>query len=111
MLCCIRLQTTWAEGFHSHSIGNAQTLRVLHANYGRLGGTVHAGMKTLIMTFPTTIVSWRVVAVMHRIWLSMVFSQDSLRLRDAATLRPMYDSRNHLFLRSMKIKCDDFVSI
>ena len=49
-------------------------------------------------------------AVMHRICLSMVFRYDSLRSKDAATLRPRYSSRNQYSLINRKERCGDLVS-
>ena len=77
-----------------------------------IGGTIHAGTKTT--TYWTFHATWRSLGlksgVMHRTCPSMTLTYDSVRSKDAVTLRPKYNSLNQYSLNSMKERCGDLVS-
>ena len=77
-----------------------------------IGGIIHAGTKmTTYWTFHATWRSWFLKSgVMHRTCPSMTRTYDSVRSKEAVTLRLKYSSLNQYSLSNMNERCGDLVS-
>ena len=77
-----------------------------------IGGTIHAGTKTAMnWTFHATCRFLGLKSgVMHRTCPSITRTYDSVRSKDAVTLRPRYNSLNQYSLSNMKERWGDLVS-
>ena len=77
-----------------------------------IGGIIHAGTNTT--TYWTFHATWRSLGlksgVMHRTCPSMTRTYDSVRSKDAVTLRPKYNSLNQYSLSNMNERCGGLVS-
>ena len=77
-----------------------------------IGGIIHAGTNTT--TYWTFHATWRSLGlksgVMHRTCPSMTRTCDSVRSKEAVTLRPKYNSLNQYSLSNMNERCGDLVS-